>query len=170
MAQIDFDDAYKKHAQLVYRYLLQLCYDEHLAEDLLQTTFLKAIEKIDSFDERSKLSSWLCQIAKNSFLDYVKKHKEIADIESAATAQTPPDFEDRLSDKSQAQLIQKIVHTLPDPYKEVFLLRVYAESSYRDISAMFSKSEVWGRVTYLRAKEMVLKKLNENEGLVTTNG
>lgn len=163
MAQVDFNSIYKENAQVVYRYLLQLCHNEHLAEDLLQTTFLKAIQKVDSFDGRSKLSSWLCQIAKNSYYDYIKKHKDRY-AQSDAEILVLPDFEDRLSDKSQAQQIQKIVHTLAEPYKEVFMLRVYAEVSYRDIGTMFSKSEVWGRVTYLRAKEMVLRRLEENKG------
>ncbi len=46
-----------------------------LVKDLLQNTFLKAIEKVDSFDNRCKLTSWLCQIAKNDYYDYLKKHK-----------------------------------------------------------------------------------------------
>lgn len=59
MKSVDFNDVYSEHAEMIYRLLMRMCNDEHLAEDLLQDTFLKAIEKIDTFDMRCKLSSWL---------------------------------------------------------------------------------------------------------------
>lgn len=48
---------------------------------------------------------------------------------------------------------------LPEPYKEVFTLRVMAELSYKDISRLFGKSESWARVTYYRAKCMIVERL-----------
>lgn len=73
MAKIDMNLVYAQHAEEVYHFLLRLCSDAHLAEDLLQNTFLKAIEKIDTFDNRCKLTSWLCQIAKNDYYDYLRR-------------------------------------------------------------------------------------------------
>ena len=72
MAKMDMNLVYAQHAEEVYHFLLRLCSDAHLAEDLLQNTFLKAIEKIDTFDNRCKLTSWLCQIAKNDYYDYLR--------------------------------------------------------------------------------------------------
>lgn len=163
MAQIDMNLVYAKHAEEVYRFLLRLCGDATLAEDLLQNTFLKAIEKIDTFDNRCKLTSWLCQIAKNDYYDYLrKKHKHYTEPLYDLDLPHPQiPLEDMLADKELVRNIRMAVHMLPEPYKEVFLLRVYAELPFREIGQMFQKTEVWGRVTYLRAKEMILKRLEE---------
>ena len=125
--------------------------------------FLKAIEKIDSFDNRCKLTSWLCQIAKNDYYDHLRrKHRHPLDPlpdYDLPNSQIP--LEDMLADKELARNIRMAVHMLPEPYKEVFLLRVYAELPFSEIGQMFQKTEVWGRVTFLRAKEMILKRLEE---------
>ena len=160
MSHIDFNLVYAEHAEEVYRFLLHLCNDAMLAEDLLQNTFLKAIEKIDSFDNRCKLTSWLCQIAKNDYYDYLRKHKRhpvsALDVDIPDTTLSLEEF---IADKDTARRIHLVVHQLPEPYKEVFLLRVYAELPFKEIGHIFQKTEVWGRVTYLRAKEMVIQKI-----------
>lgn len=72
-------------------------------------------------------------------------------------------FEEQVINKQSAQEIRKLIHRLPEPYKEVFLLRFYGELSFREIGEIFEKSEVWGRVTYLRSKEMLRTTLSGKE-------
>ena len=55
------------------------------------------------------------------------------------------------------------IHNLDEPYKEVFWLRFYGEMSYKEIGSIFGKSEVWGRVTYLRTKEMILRRIKDGD-------
>ena len=162
---MDFNDIYKEHAEMIYRFLLRLCNDEHLAEDLMQDTFLKAIEKIDTFDMRCKLSSWLCQIAKNTYFDYLRKKKNQTDVElcEESIQNVEMSTEDRLMSAEATGEIHRMIHKLEDAYKEVFLLRFYANLSFKEIGNVFGKSEVWGRVTYLRGKEMLLQMLKERE-------
>lgn len=154
---------YQEHAEQVYAFLLRLCGDAHLAEDLTQDTFLKAMEKIDTFDCKCKLTTWLCQIAKNTYYDYLRKHKKYSDAEVvleqlSGDGLTP---EDTIVSKETAKEIRMLIHQLPEPYKEVFLLRFYADLSFREIGQMFGKSEVWGRVTYLRGKDMLIERMEE---------
>ena len=162
MKSMDFNDIYKEHAEMVYRFLLRMCNDEHLAEDLMQDTFLKAIENIGTFDMRCKLSTWLCQIAKNTYFDYLRKKKNQTDVEfceeSIRDVEMSP--EEKLMSAEMAGEIHRKIHKLDDTYKEVFLLRFYANLSYKEIGDVFGKSEVWGRVTYLRGKDMLLHMLN----------
>ena len=56
---------------------------------------------------------------------------------------------------SEAARIQELLHALREPYKEVFMWRVYGEKSFRDIGALFGKTENWACVTYHRAKRMI---------------
>ena len=62
------------------------------------------------------------------------------------------------------KLIIDMIHEMDEPYKEVFSLRVFGELSYEDIGKLFSKSAGWARVTYYRAKTMILKELEEHNG------
>jgi RNA polymerase sigma-70 factor (ECF subfamily) len=55
--------------------------------------------------------------------------------------------------------IQKVLHDIPDPYKEVFMWRVFAEMSFKQIGQIFHKSENWACVTYHRARKMIKERL-----------
>ncbi len=68
-----FDHVFLQYAKPLYLFLLSLTADEHLAEDLMQETFYKAILHIDSYKGESSLYNWLCQIGKNLYLNELKK-------------------------------------------------------------------------------------------------
>ena len=61
------EQLYRENAKIVYHYLLSLCHDQTLAEDLTQDTFLKAYQSLERFDGKCKLSTWLCQIGKEQY-------------------------------------------------------------------------------------------------------
>ena len=72
----DYQEIYSLYFQDVYRYILALSRDSNLAEEITQEAFFKALKSLDSFQGQCKLYVWLCQIAKNTYLSYLKKHKE----------------------------------------------------------------------------------------------
>ena len=72
----NLDKIYEENFQIVYKYLLFLTHNEDLAEELTQETFYRAIKNINSFKEKSKLSTWLCAIAKNLWIEEIKKNKK----------------------------------------------------------------------------------------------
>ncbi|MDD6207451.1 MAG: sigma-70 family RNA polymerase sigma factor [Clostridiales bacterium] len=151
-------EIYDRYAPEVYRFLLRMSGNPVLSEDITQTTFLKAIEKIDSFKNQCSLKTWLCQIAKNEYLNMMKK-AENRNVPLEEQKKEPIDeaagVEEQLTQAETAREIRAAVHRLKEPYKEVFLLRAYGELSFREIGEIFGKSEVWGRVTYLRSREKV---------------
>ena len=57
--------------------------------------------------------------------------------------------------------IHKLLHDLEEPYKEVFVLKVFAELSYKDIACIFEKTETWARVTYHRARLKIIERLGD---------
>lgn len=150
----------------VYRYALSLCKNENEAEDLAQETFFKAMKASDSFSGESSLYTWLCSISKNLWLNKIKKQKkEIPPDDIEYVFSDEIQLEHLLDEKDISLHIHKILHTLKEPYKEVFSLRVFGELSFSDISDLFKKSESWSRVTYHRAKKMIVKKM-EKDGLL----
>lgn len=163
MKHTDFNMVYEQHAEFVYRFLLRLCGDAHLAEDLMQDTFVKAMQNVDSFDNRCKFTTWLCQIAKNTYYDNLRKKKNHSLEELPEELESGQSFEEKIMDDEAAKEIRKLIHRLPETYKEVFLLRFYGELSFREIGEIFEKTEGWGRVTYLRGREMLKTYLTERE-------
>ena len=150
---MDFDSLYKTYAVDVYNYVLSLCGNKHMTEDITSETFIKAIKAADKFKGDCKIRVWLCQIAKNTYYNLSKQSKFVTEF--------PPDlpcednFELRLIDRVQAIEIHKLLHILDEPYKEVFSLRIFAELSFAEIAEVFSKSESWARVTFHRAKNKI---------------
>ncbi len=149
----DFEPIYEKHFTLVYRYLLSLCQNSALAEELTQESFLKAMEAIGRFDGRCKLSVWLCQIAKNSYYSHLRRQKRAAPEAAPADPETDP--EQCLLDREQTQRLHRLLHELPEPYKEVFSLRIFGELPFAQIAELFGKTESWARVTFYRAKQKI---------------
>lgn len=150
----DYQELYTLYFQDVYKYMLALSRDPSLAEEITQEAFFKALKSLDSFQGQCKLYVWLCQIAKNTYLSYLKKHKEPEKEETLTSS-----LEEMMMDKESVFLIHQALHNLPEPYKEVFSLRVLGELSFRQIGLLFGKTENWARVTYHRARLTIKEEL-----------
>lgn len=74
-------------------------------------------------------------------------------------------IEQQIEDKDISLHIHRKLHQLPEPYREVFTLRVFGQLSFKDIANLFSKTENWARVTCHRARKMIVEKLRE-DGLI----
>lgn len=147
---------------MVYLYILGLCHNKDIAEEITQETFYKAMKSLKKFRNDCDIKTWLCQIAKNEYFTYCRKKKIEQSIEDYQdTIQCDIHFEDKLADKATAEKIHKILHSLPEPYKEVFYLRVFGELPFKTIGDIFSKSQNWACVTYHRAKAMLQKGMEE---------
>lgn len=156
---MEFEEIYATYFSDVYMYIRRLSRDEHLAEEITSETFFKAISSIESFRGDCDIRVWLCQIAKNCYFSYLKKTQRIDSIEDIETAEQSENFEERFFQKDAAMQIQKVLHDIPDPYKEVFMWRVFAEMSFKQIGQIFHKSENWACVTYHRARKMIKERL-----------
>ena len=147
---MDFEEVYSRYAKDVYAYVFSLCGNHATTEDITSETFLKAIRASATFRGTCTVKVWLCQIAKNTYYDLVRKNSRAAEL--PADVLSEGDFELDLLSKAQAVNINKLLHRLSEPYKEVFSLRVFAELSFAEIGEVFEKSENWARVTFYRAK------------------
>lgn len=85
----NFSDIYTLYFEDVYKYLLALCHDEELAEELAQDTFFKAMKSYENFRGDCKITTWLCQIAKHSFFLYEKHRKRNIDLNSVENEIVP---------------------------------------------------------------------------------
>lgn len=72
-----------------------------------------------------------------------------------------PSVADEYARRDEIERIQRILHDVNDPYKEVFMWRVYAGLSFKQIAQIFGKNENWACVTYHRARKIIKERLEE---------
>ena len=153
----EFEEVYRLYFRDVYKYALSLTRDEHMAEEITQETFFKALRSIDQFDGKCKVYVWLCQIAKNTYFTQYQRTTKAEQF--SPEPKNSDSLEERFETRETAFEIHRILHGLPEPFKEVFSLRAVGELSFRQIGALFGKTESWARVTYHRAKMKIKEEL-----------
>lgn len=158
----ELDEIYEKYAGKIYLYILKLCGNESIAEEIMQNTFLKAIENADSFEGRCEVTTWLCRIAKNEYLNFIKRRDNNNLPLEDERVDADGDIMIHLENKEAAVSVHKALHALAEPYREVFTLRVMGELSFRQIGELFDKNENWARVTFFRGKAKLIDKLKED--------
>ena len=161
---MNIEELYRTYFDIVYRYIRSISQDGSLAEEVTQETFFKALEKIDQFRGDCDVRVWLCQIAKNTLYDHLKKQKKqlLGDEKLEKTENAGGELlEEKLAQRSQAMEIHKVLHRLSEPYKEVFSLRTFGELTFREIGMLFGKSENWARVIYYRARVKIREELEQ---------
>ena len=153
----DFEAVYRAHFADVYRYALALSRDEQTAEEVTQETFVRALTAIDQFRGQCQLRVWLCQIARNQYLSLCRERRHFADRENEAG---DSGIEEGFADRDTARHLHRLLHQMPEPYKEVFSLRTFGELPFAQIGELFGKSESWARVTYFRARQKLKEGLD----------
>ncbi len=153
----DFEKAYTENRTFIHRYLLKLCGEEGLAEELTQETFFKAYINLPSLRQPEKLPVWLCQIAKNTYFAWCRQQKKLRPLELAENPSGDP--ENAYLQKELTEAAVTALSQLEEPYKKVLILSVFGGISLKDISEIFGKSESWARVTFYRAKQKILERM-----------
>lgn len=163
---MDMKQIYEEYERMVYGFLMGLTGgDEDLSEELTQETFYRAIKNIHKFRGGAKLSTWLCQIAKYAFyqhLDRKTRHGEVS-IDAAIEVQMEKQLEQEFVDNEGKLFIYKKIQELTSPMKDVLMLRLTGDLSFREIGNIFGKSENWARVTYYRGKQIIGRELENND-------
>ena len=162
---MDFEYIYNQYFNDVYLYIRRLSNNEHIAEEITSECFYKAMQSIDRFRNECDIRVWLCQIAKNCYFTYQKKVSKISsldELEISDIADTSDTIEEHLSRQDEAMQIRGLLHTIPDPYKEVFMWRAFGELNFNQIGQIFGKTDNWACVTYHRARIMIKKRLEDN--------
>ncbi len=161
---MDFDTIYRLYFRDVYVYSLALTASSSAAQELTQETFFKALKAIDQFDGSRDIRAWLFTIARNTFYTDRKLQARYSTQEpDEARPSREIGLEERLIDQESAFRIHQFLHTMKEPYKEVFSLRTFGELSFEQIGKLFGKSPGWARVTYHRAKKQIQDHLEVTE-------
>ena len=155
-----WEKIYNAHYMRVFSYVMTLAGDRHLAEEITQDAFFRALSKAEGFRNEADEVTWLCAIAKNCFLSEKRRQSKTEPMPEAAPA-TGKNVDDQAADRDSSFRIHLALHALDEPFREVFELRIFGELSFRQIGAIFGKTENWARVTYHRARLKLQERMNE---------
>ena len=157
-----FEVLYTEYYDRVYSFLYRLCADGDLAEDMTQETFLQAYTSFHRFRGECELFTWLASIGKHVYFKYLKKNK--LDLDSAnlelvvnTYCESTDEPEEHMRRKHVEEAVRGIIDGIPKKYRDVILLRIYAELSFSQIALILEISENSAKVIYFRAKKMLME-------------
>lgn len=157
---MDIEQLYREYFTHVYKYILSISKNPHTAEEITQETFFKALKKIDTYKGEADIRVWLCQIAKNLYFDHRRKMAKRGELPEGREGESQS-AENIYINEEMARAAHFKLHSLKEPYKEVFSLRAFAGLSFEDIGELFGKSSSWARVTYHRARLKIQEELEK---------
>ena len=156
----------------IYNMIYQMIKNKEETEDLVQETFIKAFNSLESYNDHYAFSTWLYKIAFNNCIDKIRKRKlktyslnEPVQLHEGEVQQEIRD-DSNTPDKSllyaeEKKRIQESIDALPPRYKEVIVLRHQEEQSYEEISEKLDIPLGTVKARIFRAREMLKKQLRE---------
>jgi RNA polymerase sigma-70 factor (ECF subfamily) len=165
----------KKNEQIAFNYLLDTFWNEvygfqlkrteneNDAEDITIQTFSRAFDKIKSYNEDYKFSTWLITISKNIHIDMVRKRKTsisnrtLSDDDERVNKiiDESPSPEDKIIREQNLEKLLRDIKKLKPAYQEVINLRYFQELSYKEISQELNEPMSNVKVKLLRAKKLL---------------
>jgi RNA polymerase sigma-70 factor (ECF subfamily) len=126
----------RAHYQAIYRWLVHLTRDVHLAEDLTQETFTAAWERLATFQGRATLATWLHRIAYTKFIDAQRAQQRSARVRERlpSRAMSPSDPLDAAMADDEAQHLYRALDGLDTPERTVLVLHYLQGLSYREMA------------------------------------
>ena len=149
-----------RHSNRVRDYIRMMVKDHDLADDILQDTFIKAVQVIDDgrYADTGKFLSWMLRIAHNKVIDYFRSQKSAKTINESESGYNvlgtlrfaDSSVEDRLISEQIALDVRRLVDHLPQEQREVVMLRYYSGLSFQEIAEQTNVSinTALGRMRY----------------------
>lgn len=135
-----FADLVRPHQAGVYRYLLRSTGHADLADDLAQTTLIRAWRGLLGYREQGRFAAWLYRLARNTLVDAARGARRRDELLLAALDSLPPDRapspQEDLEAAEVADALRRAVAALPEPRRSVFLLRHHAALTFREIAEL----------------------------------
>ncbi len=158
---MDIVDLYKNCYKELYNYVYAITLNIYDTEDIVQYTFFKAFKGLKKFRGDSSIKTWLFKIARNECANYYRKNPKCDDIEGVVVY-IERDMEKQLCLKEEIENVIEFILKENEPIRSLLILRLIEERSFKNISDILDKSEVWCRVTFYRMKKKLIDLL-ENE-------
>ena len=166
-----------RHKQKIYSFIYSKVFDRDITEDIFQDTFIKVIRtlKRGKYNEEGKFLPWVMRISHNLVIDYFRKNNRMPKFDNSGEfsifsvlSDTDLNAEKTLIKDQVDSDLRRLVDKLPEDQKEVLLMRIYNDMSFKDISKKtgVSINTALGRMRYALIN---LRKIIEKHNIVLTD-
>lgn len=144
------EEIYREYYKKVYGYILSKINNATNAEDLTADVFLKAFEKIDTFDEtKASVSTWIYTITKNTLIDYYRTRRTFDEVPE--TEEDGSSVEDEVCNSEMLELLARGLETLDEREREIVVLRYSSGKTLREIAAQMGISYAYVKILQNKA-------------------
>ncbi len=162
-----------RHKDRIYTYIYLFVRDTHTAEDLMQETFIKVIDKLRSgkYQEQNKFLPWISRVAYNLCIDYYRREKRMPKVMTrdgfdifSVLKFSEAGAEGKVMESEFSSRVRKLLEYLPEEQREVVVLRHYMDMNFREIAEMtgVNINTALGRMRYALIN---LRKLMETKNI-----
>ena len=166
-----------RHKQKIYSFIYSKVYDRDITEDIFQDTFIKVIRtlKRGAYNEEGKFLPWVMRISHNLVIDHFRKSSRMPKFDNSGEfsifsvlSDSTLNAEKRIIKDQVENDVRRLVEELPEDQKEVLLMRIYDDLSFKEISDKtgVSINTALGRMRYALIN---LRKIIEKHNIVLTN-
>lgn len=166
-----------RHQSKIYGFIYSKLSDRDIADDIFQDTFIKVIKtlKSNSYNEEGKFLPWVMRISHNLIIDYYRKNKKMPMFREtedfsifSIMSDNVPNIESQLITTQVESDLRKLIEELPEDQKEVLVMRMYQDLSFKEISELtgVSINTALGRMRYAI---MNLRKVIDKNQIILTN-
>jgi RNA polymerase sigma-70 factor (ECF subfamily) len=144
----------------LYRWLYRMTRDRHLAEDLTQETFLKALAAVKSFRAGSNFRAWVFKIGHNNFVNQKRSERRTKhQLTEELAATDAASVETATENREALEAVAKAVAELPADFRAALTLRVEEGLSFRDVARILNTTEETARWRVFKARQKLMKVL-----------
>ncbi|MFR0921697.1 MAG: RNA polymerase sigma factor [Clostridia bacterium] len=154
----NMENIYNKYANSIKHYIFCITKDIGLAEDIMQETFVVAINQINKFRGDCEISVWLFSIAKKILYKKTKKNSiyNMVPIDEFELADNISIEEDCINKDNKLKLFEALQKLDPNT-REVMYLRLTGDLTFKEIGKILNRTESWTKVTFFRGKQKLIK-------------
>lgn len=167
----------KRHKQRIYSFIYSKVFDRDIAEDVFQDTFIKVIRtlKRGKYNEEGKFLPWVMRISHNLVIDHFRKNNRMPKFDNSGDFDIFSVISDnslnaeKVMVKEQVEAdVRRLIDELPEDQKEVLVMRMYNDMSFKEISERtgVSINTALGRMRYALIN---MRKVIEKHNIVLTN-
>ena len=168
-----FEPLFMRHKDIIYTMLVKRSCNPDDVDDMLQEAFMKAFVNINRYNPDYDFGAWICTIAKNTFVDFNRSRRSKAlnpdnnlplDSRHTNSAQaTAPTPEESIINARQRAQIERYIATLPEDYRQLFIMRFVEEYTYEEIAETLQMKLGTVKTRIFRVRAMMCKLITDGD-------
>lgn len=158
---IDFSELYAVHYDWLIRVSYSITKDVYLAEDVVQETFIKAMNKIDSINDTEKVAGWLTMITKRTAIDMIRaEHRKKGllleqDMLDGLAREMNQNVEKEVEDLLFIEQVGHAILNLTNKYQDVMILKMHHELTEQEIASLLNVKSSSVKTRIYRARKQL---------------